>query len=262
MVLSYPPRSYKVLQLCFYSSESQKSYSRCFSKHSTGHTFPILLTPTTDLKSLKANGQLQSTHSHPSTTPSSLLYGFPLVWLTLERRWGSTLGAELLSSLPQQDNACAPCNAALQWLVPSAHRFTCWHALQKTNNSERRKLTRFIGSGKPCAVLLLSQGPLIPSPCSALLRWWFLWQPSASCPRNSLAAALSPSSPHRPPLRLWCSFNLPQAAAVALLPSHSPFSLRHTEAEATLTPTQHRHGCAQPPPAAFTSSVLTGLSIS
>lgn len=52
---------------CFYSTESQKSHSRCYSKHSTGHSFPILLTPKTDLKILKASGQLQSTHNNHAT---------------------------------------------------------------------------------------------------------------------------------------------------------------------------------------------------
>lgn len=56
------------------------------SEHSTGHTFPTLFTPTTDLKNLKANYHLQSTHSHALTIPSSLFYGFSLVCLKLGRR--------------------------------------------------------------------------------------------------------------------------------------------------------------------------------
>lgn len=165
------------------------------SEHSTGHTFPILFTPTTDLKILKANDQLQSTHSHASTIPSPPSEWFLTGLFKTGEKIREHIGAELPSSLSQQDHACAPCNATLQWLVASAHRFTCWQALQTTRNRERRRLTRFIGSGN---LLLLS--------CSPRLLSYF---PAA---QFSSAGDFSPSKVHPAPgtpLQLLCLLPLP-----------------------------------------------------
>lgn len=142
-----------------------------------------------------------------------------------------------------------PTRLPLQRLVPSAHGFICWRALQTTTeNSEKKRLPRFIGSGNlllfSCSPRLCSHPlfPLLGSPLTVISLPAMCTLPQ-ELPCSCFASFLSPqtSSPSavqfQPALGTSC---------VILLCSDSYFSLLPAEAQATPTPTPCGHGCAYP----------------
>lgn len=98
----------------------------------------------------------------------------------------------------QEPNFFHPTRLPLQLLVPSAHSFICWRALQTTTkSSEKKRLPKIYLLWQPSAALLFSQDPLTPSFPAAQL---------------SSTGNFSPSHVHPvpgTPLQLLCLLPLP-----------------------------------------------------
>lgn len=216
-------------------------------------------------KSFKNFKSKWSTTKHPQLHINHTL--LPFVWfLTRLFNIGEKMREHIRSWTPFQPATAGPRLCTL-WCCPAVAGAQCpqVHLLASSSNNqeERRRLTRFIGSGN---LLLLSCSPRLLSHSPPF--------PLLSFPPLVISLPAKCTLPQELPCSCFVSFLSPQtsspsavqfqpasAAAVSLLRSHSSFSLLHTEAEASPMPTPHSHGCAQPPPAAFTSLVLAGLSI-